>query len=726
MTAQTSRPKKKRFTLSTYILLGVVLGILCGILFGEYCAPLEVIGNAFIGLLQMTILPYIIVSLILAIGSLRYDQAGLLAVKAGILQLLFWAIAFAMILLMPLSFPKWQSASFFSTSMVKPPPEIDYLHLYIPSNPFNAMANNIVPAVVLFSLMLGIAIIGIKKKDVFLSTLSTASEALMKVTGMVVKLTPIGVFAISANAAGTMSVAEFGRLQVYLVSYNAAALLLTFFILPMLLKPCTPFKFSDIMRLSRDALLTAFTTGNLFVVLPVLTENCKTLFREYDLEREDTDVYIDVMIPVSFNFPNTGKLIMLLFIPFAGWFTGSGMPLSQYPTFVVSGLLSFFGGVDVALPFMLNLLHLPADMYQLYVVTGVINGRTSTLLAAMHLLVFTLLTTSAMTATGRCYLKKAIRVGLICVAAILATILLCRVYFDFAVENKYDRDKVLARMHVLDVPLKAKVYKRAEKLPPAPGKPSTLAQIKKRGFLYVGYSEDALPFTFFNQAGELVGYDVDMAYELRQDLGIDIVFIPYRYDKLVEMIKKGQIDVAMGGLAMTPSRFDHISFTNPSLELTYSLVVPDYRKQEFTELEKMRQRDDLTIAVLNDEYMIKRIKTALPKATIEPISSYLQFFEGNIGTWDALAISAEAGSAWTLLYPKYGVVIPKPRISTYPAGYGVAMGNQNLRIYLNNWLTVMKNSNRAREAYNRWILGKGAEEKKPRWSVIRNVLHLVK
>ncbi len=91
-----------------------------------------------------------------------------------------------------------------------------------------------------------------------------------------------------------------------------------------------------------------------------------------------------------------------------------------------------------------------------------------------------------------------------------------------------------------------------------------------------------------------------------------------------------------------------------------------------------------------------------------------------------LAISAEAGSAWSLLYPQYGVVIPKPRIATYPAGYGVAMGNQNLLIYLNNWLTVTKNSNRARRAYDRWILGKGAEEKKPRWSVIRNVLHLVK
>jgi len=45
----------------------------------------------------------------------------------------------------------------------------------------------------------------------------------------------------------------------------------------------TPFKYRDIVGMSKDALITAFTTGNLFVVLTVLTENCKTLFEKYDL-----------------------------------------------------------------------------------------------------------------------------------------------------------------------------------------------------------------------------------------------------------------------------------------------------------------------------------------------------------------------------------------------------------------------------------------------------------
>ena len=110
--------KKTRLSLSTMILIGLGLGIACGIFLGEYCGFLSIVGDAFIQLLQMTILPYIIASLILGIGGLSYKQAKLLALRGGIVMLLFWAISFIMILLIPLSFPKWETASFFSTSFI--------------------------------------------------------------------------------------------------------------------------------------------------------------------------------------------------------------------------------------------------------------------------------------------------------------------------------------------------------------------------------------------------------------------------------------------------------------------------------------------------------------------------------------------------------------------------------------------------------------------------------
>ena len=55
--------------MSSQILIGMGLGILVGIFFGEYCAFLQIIGDAFIQLLQMTILPYITFSMIVGIGG---------------------------------------------------------------------------------------------------------------------------------------------------------------------------------------------------------------------------------------------------------------------------------------------------------------------------------------------------------------------------------------------------------------------------------------------------------------------------------------------------------------------------------------------------------------------------------------------------------------------------------------------------------------------------------
>jgi Na+/H+-dicarboxylate symporter len=61
------------------------LGILTGLFFGEMVGFLEVIGEVWIKLLQMTVLPYVMVSLIIGLGSLNYSEALLLARKGSVM-----------------------------------------------------------------------------------------------------------------------------------------------------------------------------------------------------------------------------------------------------------------------------------------------------------------------------------------------------------------------------------------------------------------------------------------------------------------------------------------------------------------------------------------------------------------------------------------------------------------------------------------------------------------
>ena len=717
--------KKNRFSLSTNILIGMFLGIACGIFFGEKVAFLQVAGNAFIKLLQMTILPYILVSLVNGIGGLTFNQAKELAKKGGVLLLLFWAIAFAMILLIPLSFPAWESSAFFSTSLVETPPKVDFLSLYIPSNPFYSLANNVVPAVVLFSILLGVALMGIKDKDVLLEGLATLSQALVKITGIIVKLTPIGVFAISAAAAGTMTIEYLGRLQVYLISFNLAVLLLTFGVLPLLLIPVTPFKYRDIVGMSKDALVTAFTTGNLFVVLTVLTDNCKKIFENYDLKREKTDTYVDVLIPISFNFPNIGKLIMLLFVLFAVWFSGGSLNLGQYGTFVSSGLLSFFGGVDVALPFMLDLMRLPADMYQLYVVTGVINGRSSTLLAAMNLLVFTMLTTASLTGTMQINKKKVVMCALASLAFTLAVILGSRLYFSAVVKNEYQKDVVVANMQLLQNPAPYRLYRELSEIKADPKlqKLTPMERIQKTGTIRVGYDPKRIPFAYFNTLGELVGFDIDLAHKLAKDFEWNIEFIPVDREKMAEQLQTGVYDIVMSGIALTPDRLDEMAFSTPYLDTTAALIVEDFRKDEFDTIEKVRELEKLQIAISSrDRNLREGLKEIYPNAEIVMLDDRIDFFEKNFPNLDAMLTTAEGGSAWTLLYPNFHAVVIKPETHKIPLAFPIAAGDMVLADLINKWIYLLKDSPGFNRRYDYWIMGIGAEEEKPRWSIMRNVL----
>jgi Na+/H+-dicarboxylate symporter len=94
---------------------------------------------------------------------------------------------------------------------------------------------------------------------------------------------------------------------------------------------------------TRDALITAFMTADLFIVLPILIQACKELLDRHRLVDETTRALPDVIVPTSFNFPHTGKLLSISFILFAGWFADAAVPVTEYPRLALTGLLTFFG-----------------------------------------------------------------------------------------------------------------------------------------------------------------------------------------------------------------------------------------------------------------------------------------------------------------------------------------------------------------------------------------------
>ena len=171
MTMTPSEVGKRRLGTPTKVFIGLALGLLVGVFFGEQAAFLRIGGDIFIAMLQITVIPYVVVALITSLGRLTIKDAKALAFKAGAVLLTLWGIGLIVVLSSPLAFPDWPSASFFSTSQIEERAPVDFLQLYIPSNIFASLSNAIVPAVVVFSMLFGVALIRVEHKERIVDTL---------------------------------------------------------------------------------------------------------------------------------------------------------------------------------------------------------------------------------------------------------------------------------------------------------------------------------------------------------------------------------------------------------------------------------------------------------------------------------------------------------------------------------------------------------------------------
>jgi len=350
---------------------------------GERAAALQPVADGYVKLLQMTVLPVITVSIISGLGSLTYAQARVLALRAGGVMVLLWLVALVVAFLFPLMLRPMATASFFSTTLVEEPVPLDFIALYIPANPFQSLANSIVPAVVLFSTFLGAALIGIETKEPLLVSLQVIERMLARANRFAVRLTPFGLFAIAAVTMGTADTEQMGRLQVFLFGYAAMSLLLALWILPGLVACLTPIPVRRILHSTRDTLITAFITGELFIVLPALIDCSKQLLEEYGLPEPEAGAPADVIVPAFYSFPHVAKLLSLSFVLFAAWYSETALTVASRAQLALAGLVSLFGSLNAAIPFLLDLVHIPADTFQLFLATGVLNSRFGTLAAAI-------------------------------------------------------------------------------------------------------------------------------------------------------------------------------------------------------------------------------------------------------------------------------------------------------------------------------------------------------
>lgn len=158
-----------------------------------------------------------------------------------------------------------------------------------------------------------------------------------------------------------------------------------------------------------------------------------------------------------------------------------------------------------------------------------------------------------------------------------------------------------------------------------------------------------------------------------------------------------------------------------------AFVVPDERREQYASWDAIRGRGALTIAAPDVPYYVEKLRDLLPQAVIDVHAGGIEpLFDRTVTQADALALPAERGSAWTLIYPAYSVVVPGPDPIRVPLAYPIGKRDQALAAFVNAWIALKRKDGTLDAAFKYWILGQEAAPRQPRWSIIRDVLHWVK
>lgn len=269
---------KIKIKLGIQILITMAIGILAGILLEDSTIVFSTIGQGFVGLLKMLVIPLVFFTLISSIINIQdIFQLRKIGLKTFTLFIVTAIIASIIGILTALAVSPWQGIKLSSVSdfEIREIPSFSEVFLnFIPSNPFGNMVNGEVIPIVIFSILIGVSILLSKQHDQnsiqpVEAFFKGFSQALFQLTKMVIKLSPIGVFALMANVSSSYGIETLLPLSLLILTVYIACIIhivFTYGSLIGVIAKVNPFGF---FYRAFPAMAVAFSTRSSYGTLPV-------------------------------------------------------------------------------------------------------------------------------------------------------------------------------------------------------------------------------------------------------------------------------------------------------------------------------------------------------------------------------------------------------------------------------------------------------------------------
>jgi len=279
------------FKLYNRIFIGLGLGIVAGIVWGSVIDFFQPVGQAFIQLIKMIVIPLVFASLLVGTASISdIKKLGRIGARTIIFYIVSTALAITLGLVIAnvvqpgSSIPEdiqselnqnyGQEAQNRISVMAERPSTLELLINIIPDNPARSMADGKMLQIIFFAMLSGIALTYIRqdKREIIIKFFDGITDITINLVHMIMKLAPYGVFALIAFV-----IAQYGSdIILTLISYFLTTLFALFLHVVVfnsaIIKIFTNLKLSEFWKGIYPALLVAFSTSSSSATLPVTME----------------------------------------------------------------------------------------------------------------------------------------------------------------------------------------------------------------------------------------------------------------------------------------------------------------------------------------------------------------------------------------------------------------------------------------------------------------------
>ncbi|MBO5426049.1 MAG: dicarboxylate/amino acid:cation symporter [Lachnospiraceae bacterium] len=377
----TDKKEKKGLGLSTKIFIALLVGALAGVAI-HYAVPdssfkndvliegvFYVIGQGFIRLMQMLVVPLVFCSLVC--GSMAIGDTKTLG-KVGVKTICFYIFTTALAVVIALSIANIIDPGIGLdmdsiekaevTTTAEDTDMVETLLNIIPKNPIGAMANGDMLPIILFALFVGIMLAKLgNKADVVASFFSQFNDVMMEMTMAIMKVAPIGVFCLIARTFANLGFSAFQPMLKYMGSVVLALVIQCFVVYQVLLFVFTRLNPLKFIKKFLPVMGFAFSTATSNATIPMSID---TLNKKMGVSKQISSFTIPLGATINMDGTSIMQGVAVIFIAQA---YGIDLTIGNLATVVLTATLASIGTAGVpsvgliTLAMVLNSVGLPTE-----------------------------------------------------------------------------------------------------------------------------------------------------------------------------------------------------------------------------------------------------------------------------------------------------------------------------------------------------------------------------